>query len=224
MHVIAFSTSRAIILPRKFLIPQRTTLNNRKVTLRIGKRTLGVDYGLRRVGLAISVGIAPRAIQRVEHRKNPRNAAKQVASSAKSNLTEIIVVGMPIDLLGVEGEQAIATHAFIRELIVAAPWAKIWTLNETYTSAAAKDILCDMGIKGKDASLYMDSAAAVVLLERYFSDLDDFKPALVHEPKVVSSINFEPSAKGLTYAEWKRQAMERAAQHSNKTGKKRKKK
>ncbi len=34
----------------------------------VGRKTIGVDYGLRRTGLCVSVGYAPRPLPLVEHK------------------------------------------------------------------------------------------------------------------------------------------------------------
>ncbi|PXF41731.1 putative pre-16S rRNA nuclease [Gracilariopsis chorda] len=190
---------------------------------RIGERTLGVDYGLRRVGLAVSVGVAPRPLQRVEHRNDPRRAALDVARVANSNLADAIVVGMPFLLVGAEGEQALATRRFIEELVSSAPWAKIFTLNETFTSMDARTQLYDMGITGKDVKTYIDSTSAVMLLQRYFSDNDDYKAEVIHTPQPAGEEERRSGNERITFAEWRKQIMDRAAQGSQ-TGKQPKKK
>lgn len=207
-----------------FSLPNAKPLRGKaNVVARIGERTLGVDYGLRRVGLAVSVGVAPRPLQRVEHRNDPRRAALEVARVANSNLADAIVVGMPVLLLGKEGEQALATRRFIEELVTSAPWAKVFALNEAFTSIDARAQLQDMGIKRQNVKDYIDSASAVMLLQRYFSDGDDYKAEVIHTPRATREMERRCTTERITFAEWRKQIMDRAAKGTE-TGKQRKRK
>ncbi|CAN8076490.1 unnamed protein product [Agarophyton chilense] len=203
--------------------PHKQNQRREKTTVaRIGERTLGVDYGVRRVGLAISVGVAPRPLQRIDHQDNPYRVATDVAQVASRNLAESIVVGMPVDIYGRELRQAITTRNFVQELIRCAPWAKIMVLNETFTSKDAIEQLRGSGIVGKIVKDFIDSESAVMLLQRHYSDMDDYKAELVHEPKVATTQQ-RPSEERMTYAEWKKQIMKRAAQNVQVSKKNRKK-
>lgn len=178
---------------------------------RIGSRALGVDYGLRRVGLAVSVGVAPRALLRIEHKRNPALAAAAVAQAAVGTVSETIVVGMPVDAHGSEGEQVKATRVFLEELVAAAPWATIVSLDERYTTMEAREFLEEAGVAREEVPLFVDSASAVVLLNRYFSDGDDAAAVTVHVPTERESTEEENAcAEVIGFAEWKREAMARA--------------
>ncbi|KAI0566357.1 Holliday junction resolvase [Gracilaria domingensis] len=188
----------------------------------MGSRTLGVDYGLRRVGLAISIGVAPRPLHRINHSNNPQRVADDVANVANRNLAKEIVVGMPVDINGDEKEQAIKTRHFVQELVRSAPWAKIMVLNETFTSKDAKERLHQLGITGDNIGALLDSESAVMLLQRHFSDKDDYRAEVVHKPNAVTTDGYQNEAR-MTFAGWKKQAMQRAAQsaHFGKKSKKR---
>lgn len=180
-------------------------------TARIGTRALGVDYGLRRVGLAVSVGVAPRALPRVEHTDNPGLAAAAVARAAVGTVSETIVVGMPVDAHGREGEQVLATRLFLDKLVIAAPWATIVALDERYTTFEARETLKEAGVPKQDVPLLLDSASAVVLLNRFFGDGEDGKAVTVHTPvKEEGRVQDVVDEDVISFAEWKREAMARA--------------
>lgn len=199
--------------------PNRARHSSAVLQARLGPRTLGVDYGLRRVGLAVSVGIAPRALPRVEHNRDARVAARAVARAASDAVCHDIVVGMPVDAQGRHGEQAVATHAFVVELAAAAPWARVLTLGERYTSAQARDNLAAAGVARRHVAAFVDGAAAVVLLQRFFADGDEEKAAVFYEPEGSVAAPKErgnapadgtASEEVAGFREWRRRAMERA--------------
>lgn len=60
------------------------------------RRTLAVDYGTRRVGLAISVGILPRAVVGITNRGNDLEVVRHVLLRARGEGIREIVVGLPL--------------------------------------------------------------------------------------------------------------------------------
>eukprot|EP00171_Calliarthron_tuberculosum_P014932 IDg14932t1 len=99
----------------------------------LGRRALGVDYGLARVGLAVSVGVAPRLLPRVDE-DSAFAAAKAVAAAARDHLAEEIVLGLPLNSSGERGDQAKLTLAFAALLAEAAPHLPLLLLDERFTS------------------------------------------------------------------------------------------
>lgn len=61
------------------------------------RRTLCVDYGTRRVGLAIGVGISPRTVPGVTNRGSDLDVARQVLVRARGEGIRDIVVGLPLE-------------------------------------------------------------------------------------------------------------------------------
>lgn len=61
------------------------------------RRTLCVDYGTRRVGLAIGVGISPRTVPGVTNRGSDLEVARQVLVRARGEGIRDIVVGLPLE-------------------------------------------------------------------------------------------------------------------------------
>ena len=74
----------------------------------VGTRTLGVDFGLRRTGLALSSGFAPLPLRVVpcEATRSARPDTARVARAAAGEGAAQIVLGMPLNSTGGEGEQA----------------------------------------------------------------------------------------------------------------------
>lgn len=180
------------------------------VTCRLGGRALGVDYGQRRVGLAVSVGISPRQLHPIWHKNNAWKAAREVAAAAERTVSPTIVVGLPVDRQGREGLQARITRRFLHALQTHAPWAHIVTLNEQLTTNEAHDRLNDRGIH-KDARTHLvDGVAAGILLERFFSDADEELPQVVQPGSGTIERLVKRGESRKSFTDLKREAMERA--------------
>jgi putative Holliday junction resolvase len=84
--------------------------------------------------------------------------------------TEQIVVGMPRNMDGSIGPQALKVEDFVAVLkkAVAMP---IVTWDERLTSVAAKDRLREAGVNAREAKKKVDASAAAILLQDYMDSL-----------------------------------------------------
>ena len=109
----------------------------------VGTRTLGVDFGLRRTGLALSSGFAPLPLRVVpcEGDSGPdgrADAAREVARAAAGEGAAQIVLGMPLNSTGGEGEQATVTREFARVLAAAAAPLPVFLWDERFSTFEAR--------------------------------------------------------------------------------------
>lgn len=121
-----------------------------------------------------------------------------------------IVVGMPVDMLGKAGEQVCATERFISSLRHEAPWVRIITLDERLTMQEARERLNERGVDRDSYGGLVDGMAAVILLERYFSDGDDMAGVLVQKGGGAVEVQEASVAERRGFADWKKETMERA--------------
>ena len=65
-------------------------------------RTLGVDYGDARIGLAITdaLGITAQGLETIHHNANDKIALKRIEEIIKQYDIDTIVVGLPLNLSG----------------------------------------------------------------------------------------------------------------------------
>jgi putative holliday junction resolvase len=127
-------------------------------------RSLGVDYGTKRVGLAISdsLGITARPLSVV-----PRSAVvDEVVNLVKEHDIGTIVVGLPTGLSGDEGLSASEARKLADEL-GAATGAEIILADERYTSRLADDALLESGMKRRKRRENVDKVAAAIILQDY---------------------------------------------------------
>ena len=98
---------------------------------------LGLDYGLARTGVAVSdeTQTLARPLGIVRRAGTPEGL-DHLAALVDEHAVERIVVGLPLTLRGVRGEQAIATEVFVEELRgrVAVP---VETYDERFTTTLA---------------------------------------------------------------------------------------
>ena len=77
---------------------------------RIAPPTLGVDYGLRRVGVCVGVGFASRPLEVIEHDEDIDAVVARLLQIARRERIASIVVGLPLEKDGAEGLQCAATR------------------------------------------------------------------------------------------------------------------
>jgi len=130
-------------------------------------RVLAVDWGVRRVGLAvcdpretIASGLPTLTVQSLEQ------ALEGVARVAAEVEAERLVVGLPLRMDGGRGEAAIAAQEFADRL-QARCGLPVETYDERLTSAMSVRRLHEVGTRTGRAKGKVDQGAAVVLLESY---------------------------------------------------------
>ena len=132
---------------------------------------MGVDFGLKRVGLAVcdSLHILATPLP-VYHTKSMRNSIDHVARMAQEHSVGCIVVGLPLNLDGSESVQSGRVRAFARNLgkVTGLP---IELFDERLTTVEADELLIDAGVtKAKDRANLVDSMAAKVILQGYIDN------------------------------------------------------
>ena len=134
-------------------------------------RILAVDWGERRIGLAVSdpTGVIASALATLTVR-SADEAAVRVAAVASENEAERIVVGLPLRMSGERGEAAIAAERFA-EALRRRTEIPIHTYDERLTSALSRRRLHERGVRTGHAKGMVDAGAAVALLESYLMRL-----------------------------------------------------
>ena len=130
-------------------------------------RILAVDWGERRIGLAVSDarGIIATGLATLEVR-GPEDALTRVAAVAAQTGAESIVVGLPLLMSGERGEAARIAQDFADALRkrVSVP---VDTYDERLTSTISQRRLREVGVRTGHARGRVDQGAAVALLESY---------------------------------------------------------
>lgn len=130
-------------------------------------RILALDVGQRRIGLALSdpLGITAHPLGTLE-RTRIRDDIAAIARLVEEHAVERVVVGLPLQMSGSEGRQAMLVRDFCRRLrdAVSIP-VELW--DERLTTVEAQRVLRSSGIGLEKRRQNIDKLAATVLLESY---------------------------------------------------------
>jgi putative Holliday junction resolvase len=130
-------------------------------------RILAVDWGERRIGLAVSdpQGIIATGLETVLAR-SPAEAVARVAEVAVEREVERIVVGLPLLMSGERGEAAATAQRFA-DALAERTGLMVDTYDERLTSALSARRLREVGLRRTHVRKRVDQGAAVALLESY---------------------------------------------------------
>jgi putative Holliday junction resolvase len=124
-------------------------------------RILGLDVGERRIGLAISTPEGHLAVPlRVLERLRDDSDIEAIASLARAEQVEILVVGHPLSMDGSAGPQAQRVEAFAR-LLAKATGLPFELCDERLTSVQAERAV--RPLRGRRRAPSDDLAAAIIL-------------------------------------------------------------
>jgi putative holliday junction resolvase len=132
---------------------------------------MGLDLGERRIGLAVSHG-ASMLVLPAGHleRVKLKYDVDRVLEMAQERQVEGFVVGLPYTLSGEVGVQAKRAQGFVRALRKRTNLS-IYTVDESFTTFEAEGILRAAGQQPSRQRGAVDSAAAVLILQRFLDEM-----------------------------------------------------
>ena len=127
-------------------------------------RILGIDYGTKRVGLAVSdgLGLTARALEVIDRAK----AVDRIGELAEEYEVSEVVIGLPTGLSGGEGHSAAGARALGTEL-AEGHGLTVKYLDERFTSRIAESTLLESGMKRRERRATVDKVAAAIILQDY---------------------------------------------------------
>lgn len=132
-------------------------------------RTLALDLGKARVGLAVDDDLGSMAHGRgvLDARDRPALLSRLREVVASEEVTRI-VIGLPVDLRGHEGDAARGARTMAQHIADATGvTVELW--DERLTTMAASRSLSASGVHGKKAKERIDEASAVAILESWLA-------------------------------------------------------
>lgn len=130
-------------------------------------RILGLDYGSKRIGVAVcdELGITAQGIATII-RKNRTQVLNEIAVFIRKYHVEKIVIGYPLRLNGTEGIQCekIRKFAKLLESTFSIPVIK---QDETLTTKEAEEILIQANVRREKRKTVVDKIAAALILQGY---------------------------------------------------------
>jgi putative Holliday junction resolvase len=127
-------------------------------------RYLGIDYGTKRVGLALSdgLGITARPLEVV-----PRSrVGERVVELCAEHGVDMLVVGLPTGLNGQEGA-AVAGARALGEELAELTGLPVTYIDERFTSKLAESALLESGMRRRSRRDKVDKVAAAIILQSF---------------------------------------------------------
>ena len=128
-------------------------------------RTLGIDYGTKRIGLAISDPSGTVALPLTTLRRtSDAAAATEIVEITRREGIERLIVGEPVNLDGSRGAAAVQARRFAERLgeTCGLPWELV---GEALTSVEAEARLRETGVDPRRQPERVDAVAAQILLQ-----------------------------------------------------------
>ncbi len=133
-------------------------------------RVMGLDYGDKTVGVAISdeLLITAQPIETVERERTNklRKTYQRIEALIAEYEVEKIVLGRPLNMNGTEGNRVELTEAFAEELSRRTGLEIIW-MDERLTTVEANRILEETGVAHSARKEHIDKMAAAIILQTY---------------------------------------------------------
>lgn len=130
-------------------------------------RVLGLDYGERRLGFAVSdaggIISMPLTVVLVS---GSANALAEVERLVRETGAERLVVGLPLNMDGTAGPKAAEVKAFV-EALQPRVGVPVDTWDERLTTKSAHDVLLEANASRKRRKEVVDKLAAQIMLQGY---------------------------------------------------------
>lgn len=137
-----------------------------------GSRILALDYGTKRIGVALSDELrwTAQPLETFERRTLDRDLA-HIASLVASHDVGRVVLGLPLQLDGREGPAVQAMREFAERLAaqLSVPLV-LW--DERMTTRSAEDLLIAADVSRKKRKGAVDRVAAAILLQGYLASIE----------------------------------------------------
>ena len=168
-------------------------------------RILAIDFGERRLGLALSdpLGLTAQGLPTAE-RRNKREDLNFLHALARRHKVSLIVVGNPLNMDGSAGPQSAKARAFAAEVARRVGVAvELW--DERLTSVEAQAILDGAGVQKPKRRGRVDQLAATILLQSFLDTQTRIRAATVRERAKSQGSDDSPRACKRPVAESKRE-------------------
>ncbi|MGW8258275.1 MAG: Holliday junction resolvase RuvX [Thermoguttaceae bacterium] len=142
-------------------------------------RVAGIDYGTKRIGIALSDPAREIASPFESYvRRNPEQDAQRFCRLKSEEGVELFVVGLPIHLDGRESEKSLEARRF-GSWLAEVTGVEVVFFDERFTSVEAENLLMDAGLSQKRRKKRIDMLAAQIMLEAYLQAAEEDR----HNPK-----------------------------------------
>lgn len=130
-------------------------------------RKMGLDYGDVRIGIAISdmMGIIANGLETYV-RKTEQEDLEHIDKLIKDNLVDTVVLGLPKNMDGSEGDRVELTKQFGQKIEQKSK-IKVTYLDERLSSISAEKLLIQADVRREKRKQVIDKIAATIILQNY---------------------------------------------------------
>ena len=137
-------------------------------------RILGLDFGSKTVGVAVSdpLGITAQPVEIVRRKSESklRQTLARIEELAKEYQAESFVLGLPKYMNNTMGERAEKSLAF-KEMLEKRTGLPVVMWDERLTTVAATRAMMEGGVRRENRGEFVDSMAAALILQGYLGSL-----------------------------------------------------
>ena len=137
-------------------------------------RILGLDYGSKTVGVAVSdpLGLTAQSVETIWRKQENklRQTLARIEELAAEYQAEKIVLGLPKNMNNTIGERAEKTLEF-RERLERRTGLPVVMWDERLTTVEAERTLMEASVRRENRKQYLDQLAAVFILQGYLDSL-----------------------------------------------------
>ena len=137
-------------------------------------RILGLDYGTKTVGVAMSDPLLLTAqgieIIRRDHENKLRKTYARIEELIREYGVEKIVLGYPRNMDDTEGERCTRTKEFM-EGLKRRTGLPVILWDERLTTVAADEIMIEAGLTREERKQHVDKIAAAIILQEYLEHI-----------------------------------------------------
>lgn len=141
-------------------------------------RIMGLDYGSKTVGVAVSDALLITAQGLEIIRRNEENKLRRTLARIEELIVEYeveeIVLGIPRNMNGTEGERAVSTEEF-RDKLFRRTGLPVYLWDERLTTVSADKVMIEAGIRREHRKEHVDKIAAALILQGYLDSLKNSK-------------------------------------------------
>lgn len=141
-------------------------------------RILGLDYGSKTVGVAVSdpLGLTAQGVEII--RRKSENKLRQTLARLEELIAEYqverLVLGLPKHMNNDMGDRAVKSLEF-QEILKRRTGLDVVMWDERLTTVSAEKVLMESGVRREHRKEYVDEIAAVFILQGYLDYLANQK-------------------------------------------------
>lgn len=133
-------------------------------------RILGLDYGTKTVGVAVSdaLGLTAQPLETITRKEENklRKTCARIEALIKEYDIKLIVMGYPKHMNNDEGDRCVQTEAF-KAMLERRTGLTVVLEDERLTTVSAQQVLIEGGVRRENRKTYVDQLAASLILQTY---------------------------------------------------------